>query len=205
MPLGVQISTAVKGSILFEQSQTLIKKLAYYADTDTLTGLSNRRFFYDSLEFATNQSGAFSIFYIDIDGFKNVNDSYGHDVGDVLLQQISRRISSLMKDYTHDLDIRSDYQSKASSIYRIGGDEFIVLINSNDRDVLANHAKTLISSLSKQFMISGYRVIVSCSIGISRFPTNSTNHQELLKQADTALYSSKTENNTYRFYDDLDT
>lgn len=204
MPLGVQISSAVKGSILFEQSQSLIKKLAYFADTDTLTGLSNRRFFYDSLEFATNQSGAFSIFYIDIDGFKNVNDSYGHDVGDLLLQEISRRITFLMKDHTYDLDIRSDYQYKASSIYRIGGDEFILLLNSNDRDDLSNHAKSLINYLSNEYLISGYKVQVSCSIGISKFPTNSTSHQELLKQADIALYSAKTENNTFRFFDDLD-
>lgn len=203
MPLGVQISSAVKGSILFEQSQSLINKLAYFADTDTLTGLSNRRFFYDSLETATNNSRPFSIFYIDIDGFKKVNDSHGHDIGDELLKEISKRIISSTKGQTYPVDIHSDYQYKTKAIYRIGGDEFVVLMNSNDRNLLERHAQRLVDNLSKTFTINNNKINVSGSIGISTFPFDSTNSEELLKQADTALYLPKTKKNSFKFYNDL--
>ena len=200
--LGVHISTVLKGALLVEKSQALINKLAYLADTDTLTDLYNRRYFYDSLEYISKCDSPYSIFYLDIDGFKNVNDTYGHDVGDQLLQEIAKRLTAVLGEVSYPLNNERLYgKVKTNAIYRLGGDEFTALIEGNDIEKLSLYAAKLTDKIGAPYNLSGNPINVSCSIGISRFPYDSVKPEQLLKRADMALYFAKTRKNTFVFYD----
>ena len=116
--------------------------------------------------------------FLDLDTFKLVNDTYGHDVGDELLRQVAQRIKAAVRD--------------SDVVARIGGDEFIVLLEglANDNDA-ATLAKKIVSATSQVCQIGSHNITASVSIGISMYPQDATTSEELLKEADLAMYSAK--------------
>lgn len=165
-----------------------IEKLAY---TDTLTGLANRTAFMTQAYDIFHQSGGFirrAIFFIDLDNFKIVNDTLGHDYGDLLLQQISRQLSS--------------YMMEEDILARTGGDEFLVLRSQvTTTEDLDNFASKLISIADHPFDLEGETVHVSMSVGVAIFPQNGLTVNELIKNADIAMYSAKAAGKSgYRFF-----
>ena len=171
------------------------EKIAHLAHHDYLTGLPNRAQFMSRLEhsilLAARCKNKFAVMFLDLDGFKQVNDTLGHDTGDLLLKQVSGRL----KEVTRASD----------SVARVGGDEFTFVLNhiesAENASLVANK---IIDALSESFDLHGHRCHVGASIGISVFPDDSTDFERLIKQADEAMYLAKQGGkNTYRFYRDV--
>jgi diguanylate cyclase (GGDEF)-like protein/PAS domain S-box-containing protein len=173
------------------------EKIAQLARTDGLTGLANRATFIEQLNqaFAAAQRGAipFAILYLDLDKFKPVNDTFGHSVGDLLLQQVAQRL----RNCTRQSDL----------VARLGGDEFAVLQGEmNDPANAGLLAEKIQAALSLPYLLNGNDVHTSVSIGICPYVPSNTGAEAMLVQADLALYRSKEEGrNQYHFHsDDLD-
>ena len=173
------------------------EKINLLARTDGLTGLANRSTFTERLwqAFAAAQRGAlgFAILYLDLDKFKPVNDTFGHPVGDVLLQEVAHRLKSC----TRATDV----------VARLGGDEFAILQGGMSEPANAGLlAAKIQAELARPYLISGNEINISVSIGISRYIAGNANADAMLAQADLALYRSKDEGrNQYHFHcDDLD-
>ena len=166
-----------------------LHRLAHY---DPLTGLPNRRLFYETLakevEAGKEQGWTVALLYLDLDRFKNVNDTFGHSMGDDLLGQVAERILACTR-------VRD-------TVGRLGGDEFgLIAITSNDLDAVATLAENLIQALQKPFRLAGHEVTVTPSVGIALSPTDSIDTEALIKFSDMAMYQAKTAGrNTYRFY-----
>ena len=165
------------------------EKVEFIAYHDNLTQLPNRR----SLEKKVNELIAlnrlkqtkFALFFIDLDGFKIVNDTLGHDIGDLLLKEIGKIFIETLRE--------EDY------IFRIGGDEFAVIFNySNDEKNIEIVANKIIENINKEIIIKNHKIYVGCSIGISKFPQDAQDLQSLLKYSDKAMYKAK-ENGKNRF------
>jgi diguanylate cyclase (GGDEF)-like protein/PAS domain S-box-containing protein len=172
-------------------------KITLLARTDALTGLANRATFTERLSqsFAAAQRGAspFAIHYLDLDKFKPVNDTFGHPVGDLLLQQVAQRLKSC----TRETDL----------VARLGGDEFAILQGEIKEPANAGTlAAKIQGALVLPFAINGNEINISVSIGISAYALDSAGADAMLVQADLALYRSKEEGrNQYHFHsDDLD-
>ncbi len=162
------------------------------ANFDSLTGLANRRFFLHKLEATLVEAKRYNrrvaLLFIDLDGFKQVNDSQGHEVGDLLLQKVAARL------------VRGLRQS--DTIARMGGDEFTVILpeikTANDA---ATAATKIITALSKPFRIRETDLVIGASIGIAIHPDCGANADTLIKNADVAMYTAKTGGkNTFRFH-----
>jgi len=168
------------------------KELRYLANYDHLTDLPNRSLLLDRIKHAMDYSARMSqpiaLFFIDLDRFKQVNDSLGHDCGDLLLQEITKRLSAIL---------RVD-----DTIARIGGDEFVVLLESfRGNGQLARIAQKIITTVGEPVDLKGNMVSVGASIGIALFPEDAKNSDELLRHADVAMYHSKQlGRNTFQFY-----
>ncbi len=168
-----------------------LERLAHY---DILTGLTNRTLFHDRLQQAINQSERykthFALFYIDLDGFKAVNDSHGHETGDMLLKSVADRLKNIVR--------------LSDTVGRMGGDEFtIILINLADRAAAEHVAAKIIDALSKPFLIKDLEIRIGASIGISIYPLDGQDMTLLLKQADNAMYRAKMGGkNRFRFASD---
>ncbi|GAA4011827.1 putative bifunctional diguanylate cyclase/phosphodiesterase [Actimicrobium antarcticum] len=164
-------------------------RLAHF---DPLTGLPNRTLFYESLKRtlarAAKSDWMIAVFFIDLDNFKNVNDTMGHDVGDELLHQVSNRLTASIR-------IRD-------TVGRLGGDEFaLILIMKKGQNTAAQVATKIENTLRTPFRLNGHDVLVSASIGITLYPDDATDPQILLQYADTAMYQAKQSGrNTYRFF-----
>jgi len=157
-------------------------KLRHQALTDDLTGLPNRRLLSDRLsqilELAKRDCRIVALLYLDLDGFKLVNDSLGHTLGDMLLAEVAQRLGSRIR--------------KSDTLARLGGDEFTVVLSKlNSKDEANLVANNLLGVLSKPFLIESHEISISASIGISVFPENGADAAELLQQADSAMYSAK--------------
>ena len=173
---------------LFEQKSILY----YQAHHDALTGLPNRVLFFDRLEQGIikgkRHSEGLALFFIDLDKFKHINDSLGHGVGDSVLKIVSKRLESIIR--------------KEDTVARLSGDEFTVIMeeltNPEDASILA--AKIL-KILKEPINIENHKLYVSGSIGISIYPEDAADGDNLLKYADTAMYQAKEEGrNNYQFY-----
>ncbi|MBN2869531.1 MAG: EAL domain-containing protein, partial [Campylobacterales bacterium] len=167
------------------------EKLDRLAHTDPLTFLPNRLSLdeYLSRQFSTSAPLPFSLIFFDLDGFQEINDSYGHRFGDELLVEFSHLLREVFSDET-------DY------IVRTGGDEFVVVVPSVDQSVITFSLNRLIEGLRHPFSIEGVQVYTSASIGIANHPHDAQNAEELLRYADAAMYQAKKKGkNTYRFYD----
>lgn len=187
------------------------EQLTYIANHDQLTGLLNRYSFYQSIYGMINANAdltkkdPFYLFFLDIDGFKQVNDLFGHDVGDLLLKEIAVRIKTVLKGYayqlTHGFDCHDCDKPMIDAIYRLGGDEFTAIIAQQDKEKVRQIAAELLESIKKEYFIADHEIQISCSIGISIYPEDSTNGSVLLKYADLAMYRAKGSRGVYLFFD----
>lgn len=158
------------------------EELRHRAFHDDLTGLPNRAMFMDALSRTLHRmerkNGAFSILFIDLDQFKDVNDSLGHTVGDVLLQEVAMRIRLCVRE--------------GDLVARLGGDEFVILVEGEEHPgEIISIAEKILSALEPEHQLEGHAVRVTCSIGISRYPENGTELNDLLRNADAAMYKAK--------------
>lgn len=152
--------------------------LLYQATHDQLTGLLNRSYLQDHAhEWVASEVKPFALLYIDLDNFKNINDSFGHYHGDLLLQELARRLHSM--------------SPKESALLRHGGDEFILLVTMDDDNLLLTLARKLIEVASKPYQIQSMRLHVGASVGIAKYPEHGETLDELLRAADIAMYESK--------------
>lgn len=167
-------------------------QIIYIARHDQLTGLGNRVMLQEEMEkmLSRQDQETFSLKAIDLDGFKPVNDTFGHPVGDKLLKRVAERLRCNLRQ--KDL------------IVRLGGDEFAVVeLNDGKSDQAGATAERLCGALSEPYIVDGHKLEVSASIGIALFPRDGRSHQDLLKAADLALYCAKAEGkSTYRFYNE---
>lgn len=153
-----------------------------YANYDQLTHLPNRRLFRDRLEQCIKQAvrskNSFALMFIDLDRFKEINDSLGHDMGDKLLKEASARINQCVREM--------------DTVARMGGDEFTVIVSQISDPVYAGVvAESIIRKLSRPFNIDGAQMDISASIGIAIYPADGENPEQLLKHADNAMYAAK--------------
>jgi diguanylate cyclase (GGDEF)-like protein/PAS domain S-box-containing protein len=176
-------------------AEEIINELAYF---DPLTDLPNRTLLMDRLKQfkrASSRNGSHGgLMFIDLDRFKTLNDTLGHDIGDLLLKQVALRLTSCVRD--------------GDTVARLGGDEFVVMLtNLNERQSeaairLEATAKKILSTLNQTYQLDHKTVHVTASIGITLFLGQSTSIDELMKQADLAMYKAKeTGRNAYRFFD----
>lgn len=173
---------------VFKQNAVSLRQLLANAETmanyDDLTGLPNRRKFYYELEIALNtglnQKSNFAVCSIDLDGFKTINDVYGHASGDILLKQVGKRL----------LDICDE----RCFVARLGGDEFSLIVTKDcDRKSMQNLGDRIRRELRKSFYLNDTQVRISTSVGIAFFPEAGSTSDELCERADYALYKSKKE------------
>jgi len=174
-----------------KEAETRIARLAYF---DSLTGLPNRRAFMETVEHEVRRAqvrgSTFALLFMDLDGFKNVNDTLGHGAGDLILQWAANRL----REGLHDGDTARllGSASQRIEIARLGGDEFTLLIKDIDHpDVAAKIAEHVGSLMRRAFLIEGRRVTLSTSIGVAVFPEHGDDAATLLKHADTAMYHAK--------------
>lgn len=168
--------------------QVKLDRLAHY---DNVTGLNNRHFFNDRLDSVISRSEKFMektvLMFIDLDNFKTVNDTLGHDVGDKLLQLVAERLSNTVRF--------------GDVVCRIGGDEFaIILENVSELSVASMIAEKCIASLFEPIEISGNELHIGASIGVSVYPDDAQDKYTLLKYADTAMYYEKMVERTHTGY-----
>lgn len=184
-----------------KEAESRIVKLAYF---DSLTGLPNRQFFLERLEREIRRAGhhgeKLAILFLDLDGFKSINDTLGHGAGDLVLQWTAERLRGGLRP--SDLVARPEAGEPELELARLGGDEFTVLLpvlaHSEDAMVVAHRIRTLIV---RPFNLEGRDVVLSASIGIAVFPHDGTDAGTLLKHADTAMYHAKDEGrNNCQFY-----
>src|SRR4029078_9138040 len=159
------------------------------ARTDALTGLANRRAFVAKIAAPSRHAlGAldYALLYLDLDRFKNINDALGHHVGDEMLRACAKRIESVARS--------NDF------VARLGGDDFPVIAEDTADRVAADHlARRLLNELSKPYAVDGHSLSVGASIGIALSSEFGNDGDELLKQADLAMYASKTSQESIRF------
>ncbi len=157
-------------------------RLDFLAHHDALTGLPNRLLFSDRLahaiEFAQRDGRTLALLFIDLDRFKNVNDTLGHHIGDLLLVEASRRLRALVRS--------------ADTLARLGGDEFVVLMETGATQAAAALlANKIVAAFKQPFAVSGIDLHIGCSIGITLFPEDGRDAATLLKNADVAMYRAK--------------
>lgn len=170
----------------------LEEKIRHQAFHDALTGLPNRLLFQERLEkslaAAKRTQKLLATIFLDLDGFKKINDTLGHDVGDLLLQVVAQRLL---------VSVRS-----SDTVARMGGDEFTIILTEMDKIEDAEAvAQKVLETVGKPFILNGHAIQVTTSIGISLYPQNGQDVQTLMKQADIAMYVAKgAGKNNYRFY-----
>ncbi|WP_039915773.1 EAL domain-containing protein [Cellvibrio mixtus] len=186
------LERAIRYAIERKQTEQHLSRLAHY---DPLTDVPNRILFRDRLEHAINlaerDNTSFTLMFIDLNGFKQVNDNFGHDAGDAIIRICAERLNACLR--------RSD------SVARMGGDEFTLLLQkiANNTDV-AHIAEKVIRAIEMPADINGHEVVVGCSIGIAIYPQAGRDADTLLKHADMAMYKAKQDHNSnYRFFTEM--
>ena len=168
------------------------QRLSYLARYDGLTGLINRTLFSDRLESAVARArrdgSVVALMFLDLDGFKDVNDRLGHAIGDALLRQVAERIVSCVRE--------------SDTVARLGGDEFTVILEGGQRVEDAGQVATkILRSVADPYRVGGEDIVITTSMGIAAFPLDGDTAEDLLKGADIAMYSAKDAGrNTYEFY-----
>ncbi|NYH07663.1 putative bifunctional diguanylate cyclase/phosphodiesterase [Pseudomonas moraviensis] len=167
---------------LLSQLDQARMSLQHVANYDALTNLINRRgfnqIFAEKLSQKSSEGGMLAVMFLDIDHFKRINDSLGHDAGDELLKVIAQHI-------------KGSVRSHEDVVARFGGDEFCILIGLRDREEARNLAQRIMLKMKEPIELAGRRMVMTTSIGISLFPEDGSTCDELLKHADLALYQSK--------------
>ena len=164
------------------------KELLKLANSDPLTELPNRSFFQASHSNLVRRATPHALLCLDMDNFKKINDSLGHQTGDILIKQIAKRIQRMT--------------DSNSTCYRLGGDEFSILMEDfSDIHTITHFAQSILNTLSRPFIINKQEFVLGASIGIALFPEDGSSPQELLKNADTAMYFAKNNGgNSYQFF-----
>jgi diguanylate cyclase (GGDEF)-like protein len=169
------------------------EKLIFQAAHDLLTSLPNRSQLLDKLDLMIKNSkindNCFGLLFIDLDRFKEINDSLGHIIGDRVLEEIAKKLKKIIPN--------------TNTISRFGGDEFVVITDVlTQRDDASELAKTIIEQMREPIKLGNYILYISSSIGISMYPTDATNSEDLLKYADAAMFKAKDDGlDSYAFYD----
>ena len=165
-------------------------ELIKLASSDTLTGLPNRAFFQANQARLVKKNINHALLVFDLDNFKKINDSMGHQVGDNILCQVAKRMLKLT--------------SKKDTVYRLGGDEFSIIIeDTNDIHTITSLAKKILRTIAQPFKLKNQEIVLYSSIGIVLFPEDGLTGHELLKNADTAMYHAKgSGGNKYQFFSD---
>jgi len=167
------------------------EQVLHLAHHDTLTTLPNRTLFYDRLNQAITRARrdkeSIAVLFLDLDGFKLINDTLGHSAGDALLQEAAKRIVACVRD--------------SDTAARMGGDEFtVILCNVRTPSSIDRVAKMIIEAIARPFMLNGKECSVSVSIGIALYPDNGETAEQLVKISDAAMYLAKhSGKNCYRF------
>ena len=179
----------------FVERKQAEQQIQFMAFNDVLTRLPNRQLFADRLKqaiaLARRNKKLLAICYLDLDGFKSVNDHYGHQTGDQLLVQLAKRLPKGLRD--------------GDTLARLGGDEFVILLNDlgsifNGEEIL----ERLLQSIAQPYEVGGHRVHISASIGVTYFPNDDSDPDTLLRHADHAMYMAKNSGkNTFRLYDPI--
>lgn len=163
------------------RQQRAMHALQWHAFHDSLTGLPNRALLRDrlalSLASAARNSRSIAIGVIDLDGFKHINDNYGHAVGDSLLIDVGKRLTSSLR--------------REDTVARLGGDEFVVILNDINVLTLPSELKRLVEALHQPYWVNGWRLDVGGSVGIAIYPDNGETSGVLLQHADRAMYEAK--------------
>ena len=168
------------------------EQIRYQANYDALTGLPNRSLLSDRLNQAIvsahRENWMLAVLFLDLDHFKVVNDTFGHVVGDELLQLVSARIKACLRE--------------SDTVARFGGDEFVILLQDvTEMDSVAHVADTIIEQITKVFSLYGREIYIGASIGITVYPDDAVNTDSLLRNADMAMYQAKEQGrNTYQFF-----
>jgi len=171
-----------------KKAEEMLRHQAFY---DSLTGLANRRLFEETLthalEVARRKKRPIALFLIDLDGFKNVNDTMGHPTGDKLLTMVAERLSNTMR--------------KSDTVARMGGDEFIVLAEEiqGTQDLMAMLHR-METAFAPPFEVGSTQLHITLSIGVSRFPDDAEDAETLIRNADLAMYRAKKQGDTYSFF-----
>jgi diguanylate cyclase (GGDEF)-like protein/PAS domain S-box-containing protein len=173
------------------QTRNEVSSLRHQAMHDGLTGLPNRAMLFETLETALGKAkrdhSVLALMLMDLDRFKEVNDTFGHHFGDSLLKQVSFRVRNQL--------------GAEDVVARLGGDEFaIVLPRANDTTAVAATARRILNSLSQAFVIEGQVLEVGASIGVALFPEHGDDARTLLRRADVAMYASKQKQSGYSFH-----
>jgi len=173
------VSTQVAAAIERKQVET---RLQYIARHDPLTDLPNRELFHDRLQTALSKARRdeerVSLLYIDLDKFKQVNDTFGHVTGDLLLREVAYRIRQCVRE--------------SDTVGRVGGDEFVVLLNTiKAPEHAAIVAEKIRIALNLPYALSGHTVRISASIGVAVYPEHGAENKHLIRQADGAMYGAK--------------
>jgi len=168
--------------------------LAYKANHDELTDLPNRALFNDRLvvamEKAKRNKSAVSVFFLDIDFFKQINDQYGHDVGDEILKRFSQRLEECLR--------------AADTLARIGGDEFMIILEE-EKDLITSKAvaNKIIEAMQEPIVLGESKLMISTSIGIAIYPQDAADAEALIKNADMAMYKAKEAGrNSFQFFEE---
>ena len=168
------------------------ERIQFLAYSDALTGLPNRRLLQDrltqALASARRQKGRVALLFLDLDTFKNINDSLGHSVGDLLLQELAERLKT--------------WGRKQDTVARVGGDEFLIVLTEL-KDIIdaAIAAEQLLDAIIGEYTIQDHTLNITCSLGISIFPEHGADAETLIKNADAAMYSAKENGrNNFRFF-----
>ncbi|QOP45488.1 bifunctional diguanylate cyclase/phosphodiesterase [Sulfurimonas paralvinellae] len=174
-----------------EELQKQSKKMQYLAHHDSLTALPNKNLFLDRLKqaikHAKRQHNSLGVLFLDLDRFKEINDTYGHDVGDELLRRISQRLQEIVRD--------------DDTVARIGGDEFTVILPNTDQVNVVKVVEKIFEDMKRPFILSGVDIHATFSVGISIYKQDGETPDILLRNADTAMYKAKDSGkNTYQFY-----
>jgi diguanylate cyclase len=187
---------AVHSQTMTEAAEHATLKMSFKAERDFLTGLPNRALLTDRLAqaiaHAQRHRKRVALMYLDLDHFKDINDSLGHSVGDQLLQSAARRLEACVRH--------------SDTVSRHGGDEFVVLLSEIEAAQDADHpAEKIIKAMAEPHLIGEHRLNVSLSIGISLYPDDGADFETVLKNADTAMYHAKRggRNNYKRFTSEM--
>jgi diguanylate cyclase (GGDEF)-like protein/PAS domain S-box-containing protein len=187
------------------RTENELRRLAYY---DDLTGLPNRTLFKEyvnkALAIAARNYESFAICILDLDGFKSINDALGHSFGDLLLKQVSDRLTSQIRQHDAVVRLNGDAENEEATleVARFGGDEFLILLtNFCDASAPAMAVNRILRSIAIPYNVQGQELSVTGSVGIALYPQDGNNLDELLRRADSAMYVAKNSGkNKYYYY-----
>ena len=182
MEARTRIHNMLEVRLLYKQLEDYNRALESWAMHDALTGLPNRRLLFDRLALAVahahRNKSMMAVMYLDLDGFKQINDTLGHDAGDTLLRMVADRLVAAVR--------------QEDTVARLGGDEFVIALwESNHADGVAKLASKVMQAVSQPYRIQGRDVNITASIGVGIYPTHGEEVETLMKSADLALYDAK--------------